>query len=42
MRVGAAQDLGTKAVDGLKSAAVDFFKDMDWKHLTGSTKAAKP
>ena len=34
--VGTAEDLGSKAVDGLKSAAVDFFKDMDWKHLSGA------
>jgi len=33
-----AENLGTKAVDGLKSAATDFFKDMDWKHLTGPSK----
>jgi hypothetical protein len=30
---GTAEDLGTKAVAGLKNAAVDFFKEMDWKHL---------
>ena len=35
-RAGSA---GPKAVDGLKSAAVDFFKDMDWKHLSGTSKA---
>jgi hypothetical protein len=40
--VGTAENLGTKAVDGLKSAAVDFFKDMDWKHLTGSAAPSKP
>jgi hypothetical protein len=40
--IGTAEDLGTKAVDGLKSAAVDFFKDMDWKHLTGKSTPAKP
>ena len=34
--VGTAENLGSKAVDGLKSAAVDFFKDMDWKHLSGA------
>jgi hypothetical protein len=36
---GAAGSPGTKAVDGLKSAAVDFFRDMDWKHLSGPAKA---
>jgi hypothetical protein len=40
--IGTTEDLGTKAVDGLKSAAVDFFKDMDWKHLTGKSTPAKP
>jgi hypothetical protein len=40
--VGAANDLGNKAVDGLKSAAVDFFKDMDWKHLSGTAKPSPP
>ena len=40
--VGTAEDLGTKAVDGLKSAAVDFFKGMEWKHLTGNSTPAKP
>jgi hypothetical protein len=36
-----AEGAGTKAVDGLKSAAVDLFKHMDWKHLAGgSTKPA--
>jgi hypothetical protein len=35
-----AENLGTKAVDGLKSAATDFFRDMDWKHLTGPPKPA--
>jgi hypothetical protein len=40
--VSTAEDLGTKAVEGLKSAAVDFFKDMDWKHLSGSSKSEKP
>jgi hypothetical protein len=39
--VGSAEDLGTKAVDGLKSAAVDFFKGMEWKHLTGNNTPAK-
>ena len=33
--------LGTKAVNGLKAAAVDFFKDMDWKHLTGPVRPAQ-
>jgi hypothetical protein len=41
---GNAENLGTKAVDGLKSAAMDFFKDMDWKHVSGTGKspAAQP
>jgi hypothetical protein len=30
---------GSKAVAGLKSAAIDFFKDMDWKHLSSTSKA---
>jgi hypothetical protein len=34
--------VGAKTVDGLKSAAVDFFKDMDWKHLSGQGKTGKP
>jgi hypothetical protein len=34
----AAEVAGTSAVDGLKSAAVDLFKHMDWKHLSGSSK----
>ena len=38
----AAEDWATKAVDGLKSAAVDFFKDMDWKHLSGKGKPSQP
>jgi hypothetical protein len=33
--LGAAESAGSKAARGLKSAAVDFFKDMDWKHLSG-------
>jgi hypothetical protein len=37
--VADAENLGTKTVDGLKSAATDFFRDMDWKHLTGTPKA---
>jgi hypothetical protein len=36
---GEAESPGTKAVDGLKSAAVDFFKDMDWKHVSGKARA---
>ena len=36
--VGTAEELGAKAVNGLKSAAVDFFKEMDWKHLSGKGK----
>jgi len=42
--LGAAGTAGAKAVDGLKSAAIDFFKHMDWKHLTGPGKspAAQP
>ena len=39
--IGTAEDLGTKAVDGLKTAAVDFFKNMDWKHLSGKSAPAK-
>ncbi len=34
-----AGSAGSKAVEGLKSAAVDFFRDMDWKHLSGTSKA---
>jgi hypothetical protein len=33
-----AEDAGVGAVNGLKSAAVDFFRHMDWKHLFGSSK----
>jgi hypothetical protein len=40
--VKAAEGLGSEAANGLKSAAVDFFKDMDWKHLSGSSKPAPP
>jgi hypothetical protein len=40
--VGSAEELGSKAIDGLKSAAVDFFKDMEWKHLSGKGKPAAP
>ena len=36
--ITAAEDMGSKAVSGLKSAAVDFFKDMDWKHLSGRSR----
>jgi hypothetical protein len=36
--LGAAEDMGSKAVGGLKSAAIDFFKEMDWKHLSGQPK----
>ncbi len=32
------ENLGGEVVGGLKSAAIDLFKDMDWKHLTGSGK----
>ena len=38
--VGSADELAKKTVDGMKSAAVDFFKDMDWKHLSGKGKTA--
>jgi hypothetical protein len=40
--VKTAAGLGSEAVNGLKSAAVDFFKDMDWKHLSGSSKPTPP
>jgi hypothetical protein len=40
--IGTAEDVGSKAVNGLKSAAVDFFKDMDWKHLSGKSTPTKP
>jgi hypothetical protein len=33
--VSAAEGTGTKAVEGLKSAAKDFFKEMSWDHLFG-------
>jgi hypothetical protein len=33
--VGAAESVGAKAIEGLKSAATDFFKDMGWEHLFG-------
>jgi hypothetical protein len=32
--VAGAEDLGGKAVSGMKAAAGDLFKDMDWKYLT--------
>jgi hypothetical protein len=37
-----AEDLGSKAVGGLKSAATDFFKEMDWAHLSGGAPKAAP
>ncbi|HKI19002.1 MAG TPA: hypothetical protein VKA15_14035 [Isosphaeraceae bacterium] len=40
--VKTAEGLGSGAINGLKSAAVDFFKDMDWKHLSGSSKPTPP
>jgi hypothetical protein len=40
--VRTAENLGDKAFDGLRSAAVDFFKDMDWKHLNVSGKPSRP
>jgi hypothetical protein len=42
--LGSAEDLGNKAINGLKSAATDFFKGMDWPHLSGnpSNKAPAP
>jgi hypothetical protein len=36
--LGSAEEMGAKAAAGLKSAAIDFFKDMDWKHLSGRTR----
>jgi hypothetical protein len=33
--VGAAEGAGASAIEGLKSAATDFFKDMNWDHLFG-------
>jgi hypothetical protein len=39
--IDTAENLGNKAVEGLKSAATDFFRDMDWKHLSGSPKPAQ-
>jgi hypothetical protein len=38
--VGAAENVGSKAVEGLKAAATDFFKDMGWEHLKGSSGSA--
>ena len=40
--IGSVENLGAKAVDGMKSAAIDFFKDMSWKHLSNSAKPAQP
>jgi hypothetical protein len=40
--VKTAEGLGSAAVNGLKSAAVDFFKNMDWKHLSGSSNPTPP
>jgi hypothetical protein len=37
-----AATVGDKAFDGLKSAAVDFFKGMDWKHLSVPGKNSRP
>ena len=33
--VADTEGLGTRAVEGLKSAATDLFKDMGWEHLFG-------
>jgi hypothetical protein len=38
--IAGAESRGNKAVDGLKTAAVDFFKDMGWKHVTLPPKPA--
>ena len=49
--VGAAESLGntavadteglaSRAVEGLKSAATDLFKDMGWEHLFGGSSSA--
>lgn len=35
--IDSAESLGNKAVSGLKSAATDFFKEMDWAHLSGKS-----
>jgi hypothetical protein len=40
--IDSAEDLGNKAVSGLKSAATDFFKGMDWNHLSGSASNKNP
>jgi hypothetical protein len=37
-----AEDLGNQAVSGLKSAATDFFKGMDWNHLSGNAPHKAP
>jgi hypothetical protein len=36
------ENRGESAVNGLKSAAVDFFKNMDWKHLSVKDKPSQP
>jgi hypothetical protein len=36
----AAEAAGNKAIQGMRSAAVDFFKGMDWKDLWGSGRAS--
>ena len=38
--VADTESLATKAIDGLKSAATDFFKDMGWEHLFGGSSPA--
>jgi hypothetical protein len=40
--VATAENSGNKVYEGLKSAAIDLFKDMDWKHLSGSPGAPAP
>jgi hypothetical protein len=40
--VESAEGLGSKAYDGLKSAATDFFKEMDWSHLSGGSSTRSP
>jgi Asp-tRNA(Asn)/Glu-tRNA(Gln) amidotransferase A subunit family amidase len=40
--VKTVENAGSEAINGLKSAAVGFFKDMDWKHLTGSSTPPPP
>ena len=37
--ISSAENLGGKAISGLKSAATDFFKEMDWSHLSGKPTA---